>query len=405
AASAFDVPRDSGPLAAAVRASLWARVFVSTGGLVASAFLPAGRPARVWFSVLVAVVAIPYTLTVLIATHRGRMRGVSPVTFAGDVAVVALFQAAFVESRPTMYTVYLVLVCFYTVVAGMGWGMSVAVFGAAADLILQVADPNPAGLNGFAFVSYLAAAAALGIIVSAATKHEREGMRRRVSTVSHELRGPVTSIEGFAATLSERWTEMEERQRIEYIRRIRRNAASVHSIIETFLDAADVGGGRFRPAIAVVPLRSFVDDLCRLCAPLVLGREVRIDVPAEIHVAADPTLLERILINLVMNAHGYSPAGEAILLEGRMAGERVEISVTDRGPGIPQPVREQIFESFWRPAGQGRRGSGIGLSLARDLVKAMDGRIWVESAPGGGSRFAVALPAAIPEPGSERRAV
>lgn len=396
AASAFDVPPgDDGPLGAAIRASLWARVILSSGGLVAAGFLPGTFHARVWFALLVAAVAMPYAIVVMVATRRGVMRGASLLTFVGDTLVTFMFQAAIPAVRATIFMVYLVLVCFYTVVAGIRFGLGAGMFGVAAAIALHRVDPTPIhGSSPFAYVSFVAAVIAMAIIVSAATEHERERMRRRISTVSHELRGPLTSIEGFAATLSERWEHMEDRQRIEYVGRIRRNAASVHSIIATFLDVADVRMGTLQPAIATVPLRDFVEGLCRLCAPMFLGRPLRLKVPNGIYVAADPALLERILVNLVMNAHGYSPPGEEIVLEAGDRNGQVVISVTDRGPGIPGPMREQIFKAFWRPKGQDRRGSGIGLALARELTVAMGGRIWVEGAPEGGSRFSVALPSA-----------
>lgn len=194
---------------------------------------------------------------------------------------------------------------------------------------------------------------------------------------------------------------MDSLQRTEYLARIRRSAASVHNIIETFLDASDVRAGALQPATAVIPFRPFIDELCRLCAPMVLGREMRIDVAADLFVAADPSLLERILVNLVANAHGYSPPGKEIALSATRRGNEVVIVVADKGPGIPERVRERIFDSFWRPQGQDRRGSGIGLALARDLVGVMNGRIWVEGGKGEGSRFCVSLPVAVDDAGQE----
>jgi len=110
-------------------------------------------------------------------------------------------------------------------------------------------------------------------------------------------------------------------------------------------------------------------------------------------VPLDPVLMERVVGNLLENALKYSPPGSPIALTARRANATAELVVADRGPGIPAPERERIFERFYR-ADPTRpvKGFGLGLALSLALVEAHDGRIWVEEAAGGGARFVIALP-------------
>jgi signal transduction histidine kinase len=104
-----------------------------------------------------------------------------------------------------------------------------------------------------------------------------------------------------------------------------------------------------------------------------------------------------VLANLVDNAIKFSPEGATVTVEARRAGTAVEVRVVDEGIGVPPDERERIFRKFHRPEGSGRDrpGTGLGLFIARGLVGAMGGRIWVDSAEGRGSSFAFELPLAV----------
>jgi signal transduction histidine kinase len=148
------------------------------------------------------------------------------------------------------------------------------------------------------------------------------------------------------------------------------------------------------------------------CAPLELAREV---VDAQLaHLApghelvltadavlppvvGDPDKVGRILINLVDNAIKYSPDGGRVGVSVMLAGSHVRFSITDPGLGIPAAEQRRIFEKFYRldpNMNRGVGGTGLGLYICRELVRRMDGKIWVESALGKGSTFVVELPAA-----------
>jgi two-component system sensor histidine kinase KdpD len=116
-------------------------------------------------------------------------------------------------------------------------------------------------------------------------------------------------------------------------------------------------------------------------------------------VMADPPLLERVIANLAANALRYSPAGSPPLLTARSRGDRVELRVADRGPGVAEADRDQMFVPFTRLGGTDpATGLGLGLAVARGLTEAMDGTLNAGDTPGGGLTMTICLPAAASPP-------
>jgi two-component system sensor histidine kinase KdpD len=127
-----------------------------------------------------------------------------------------------------------------------------------------------------------------------------------------------------------------------------------------------------------------------------LGRDVMVEIPESLPaVQADPAILERVVVNLIENALRYSPAGKPPLLAGSALGDRVELRVVDRGPGIPESDRERMFVPFQRLGDtDNTTGVGLGLALSLGLTEAMGGTLTAEDTPGGGLTMTVSLPAA-----------
>jgi two-component system sensor histidine kinase KdpD len=111
-------------------------------------------------------------------------------------------------------------------------------------------------------------------------------------------------------------------------------------------------------------------------------------------VQADPVQLERALSNLVENAIRYTENGEAVAVRASVAGARLQLRVTDHGPGIAPGELERIFEPFYRSRDATGRGSGLGLAIAKGFVEGNGGRLWARSLPGQGSTFTIDLPLA-----------
>ncbi len=121
------------------------------------------------------------------------------------------------------------------------------------------------------------------------------------------------------------------------------------------------------------------------------GQALELDLAEPLPYAGDARRLEQVLVNLLANAHRHTPSGTRIRLAGRVAAGEVRLTVSDDGGGIPIEEQEAIFRRFHRLDTAGD-GSGLGLAIARRIVALHGGRLWVESAPGQGAHFHLALP-------------
>jgi PAS domain S-box-containing protein len=239
------------------------------------------------------------------------------------------------------------------------------------------------------------------LIAARNAAREAAGAKDRfLSIVSHELRTPITGVSGYAdLLLRERAGPLTERQR-RYVERIRDAAAYQVDLIADILEFAAIVGEQRPLQPAAVPIE---DILVRAESMLAIraredGRAIkRQPRPAPGVVRADAGAVQQILLNLGVNAIKFSPRGSEITVRVATQSDRVRMSVTDAGAGIPADERERIFEPFVQLPGaelSGRRGVGLGLAISRDLARAMGGDITVESALGRGSTFTLELPAA-----------
>jgi len=218
-------------------------------------------------------------------------------------------------------------------------------------------------------------------------------------TVSHDLRTPLTVIQGYAQLLRETLVREGCGESAGLMcDEVLKGAQRMNRMIEALVDMARLEGGQLVPKASALLLGSFVQQLLdrlqgvRLKGFLETGR-LTAEIPAGLPpVLADPDLLERILLNLLTNAMKYSPAESPVRLEARRREDEIEISVIDRGEGIAPEDQSCIFERFCRPAGVRRGDSvGLGLYITRKLVEAHGGRIRVESELGKGSIFSFTL--------------
>lgn len=218
-----------------------------------------------------------------------------------------------------------------------------------------------------------------------------------LSTVSHELRTPLTVVQGFATTLRDRWEELPDDRRRDLVRRIEGQATGLHERIGDLLDFSRLQSGQLRLDPEAVDLERAVSEIASRLEPTVGPRPVEIEVPAGTSVWADPIALAQILDNLLVNAARYSDPGSTITVRGIDGGDGfTELTVVDRGIGIPPDELDRIFERFYRGRGEEVRrvrGTGVGLAIVKDLVEAQGGTIRVESTPGDGSTFTVRMPA------------
>ena len=220
-----------------------------------------------------------------------------------------------------------------------------------------------------------------------------------VSTVSHELRTPLTSIYGFAETLLRQDVMFGEEERQTFLGYIASESQRLTTIVDTLLNVARLDTGDLQVNLAETDLRDVVDQaLAGARAGGDNGHSFVVDLPDEpLAAQADPEKLRQVFSILLDNALRYSPDGGKVTVGAARRSDTVEISVEDEGIGIPQADQEQIFRKFYRGADAelraGAGGTGLGLFIARGLVTAMGGRIWVSSREGEGARFSFELPA------------
>jgi signal transduction histidine kinase len=220
-----------------------------------------------------------------------------------------------------------------------------------------------------------------------------------VLTASHELRSPLTSVQGFAELLMLERDSLTPRQ-AETVEVILDNCRHLVRLLNDLLDLARSDAGRLsiqpRPT-EVAPLVADVVRTMRAQTEIggqALSETVEPDLPL---IDVEPDRVRQILVNLLTNAHEYSPDGASIGVSARAVGAEVEISVSDNGPGIPEEQLGRIFERFTRgDAGLTQRvgGTGLGLAISKSLAEAHGGGIVAESTVGQGSTFRLRLPVA-----------
>jgi signal transduction histidine kinase len=217
------------------------------------------------------------------------------------------------------------------------------------------------------------------------------------SEISHELRTPLTSIKGAVDFLKRRGTADADTS---YLGIVQRNTELLIRTISDFLDYSKIETGRLELAREAVDLRAVAAEVVTNLEPTLARKSltVRLSEAATQPVKADRHRIGQVYTNLLVNAARFSPAGGAIDVSFERTAEALETRVSDRGPGIPARYHEAVFRKFYQMPASGEgsalhKGSaGIGLAICKGIVDAHGGRIWVESAPGEGSCFCVALP-------------
>jgi PAS domain S-box-containing protein len=224
-----------------------------------------------------------------------------------------------------------------------------------------------------------------------------------VSTVSQELRRPLTSIYGFAETLLRRDVLFGEEERRTFLGYIASESERLTTIVDALLSVARLDTGDLAVNLAPVDVSPIVEEVVAGVEPgSVNGHHFVVDLPDEpLEAEADAEKLRQVLAHLVENAVKYSPNGGTVTVAARRRSDAVEVSIADEGVGIPPAEQQRIFRKFYRgDAGGGDSregvggGTGLGLFIAQGLVTAMGGRIWVQSKEGEGSSFTFELPLA-----------
>jgi PAS domain S-box-containing protein len=218
-----------------------------------------------------------------------------------------------------------------------------------------------------------------------------------VSTVSHELRSPLTSVKGYTSLLLNRWDRLQEPQKRMMLEQVHHDADRVTRLVTELLDISRLETGRLVLRRQMIALAQVASDVVTHVALEYPELEVETSFPPDFpDIYADPDKVEQVLTNLVENAAKYAdPKGIRISGEQCVSPDEadlVAVSVSDKGEGIPSSDLPRIFTKFFRRAETRPTGSGLGLWISRGLVEAHGGKLTAASAPGEGSTFRFTLP-------------
>lgn len=281
-----------------------------------------------------------------------------------------------------------------------------------ADVDMPVGDHMALALSGRVLPAedrrVLAAFAAQAVVVLDRRRLQDEAQQARtlaegnrirtalLAAVSHDLRTPLAGIKAAVTSLRSDDVAWSEEDQAELLEGIEDGADRLDHLVGNLLDMSRLQTGTVTPLIRAIDL----DEVVPMALGGVPDGSADLDIPETLPmVSVDKGLLERAVANIVENAVKYSRAAEPVLVSASTLGDRVELRVVDRGPGVPDAAKDRIFEPFQR-YGDAPRGAGVGLGLAvaRGFVESMGGTLEAEDTPGGGLTMVLTLRAAAGGP-------
>jgi two-component system sensor histidine kinase KdpD len=219
-----------------------------------------------------------------------------------------------------------------------------------------------------------------------------------LSSVSHDLRSPLTAIKASVSILRDKSLEWAEDERDSFLETIESQTDRLTATVDNLLEMSRIEGGAVEPLLEPVDVKSLLQEVLLAAPDALHGREVAVDAPPNLWLLADYGLLMQSLANLLQNAGKYSNPGCPIRLTAERTDGRVRLSVSDEGPGVPPEELPHIFDKFYRGSAGGRaRGTGLGLSIVKAMVELCGGSVTVRSSPAG-TVFAIELPVADEPP-------
>ena len=222
-----------------------------------------------------------------------------------------------------------------------------------------------------------------------------------LNSISHDLRTPLVSVIGVLSSLQEKGIDFDDAARENLIQVAREEAERLNYFITNLLDVSRIEAGAIKLSLQPSDAEDIIGAALEQLGGRAENHPIKINIPANLSLmSVDFGLIVQVLVNILDNALKYSKAGSPIEVSGRQVAQQVEISVADRGPGIPSQDLLRVFDKFYRVQRPGNvTGTGLGLAICKGLVEAHEGRISAENRSDGGTIIRLTLPAteAVPK--------
>jgi signal transduction histidine kinase len=257
------------------------------------------------------------------------------------------------------------------------------------------------------FLEDVAQRTALGADTARLYQQARQASRARddaLAVVSHDLRnGLNTVLTAVGLLLRSLPPDSGGRRDRRHVDAIRRSAERMNRLIGDLLDVASIEAGRLFVEPQKEAVRPIIQEALEAARSQAIEKALRMEeqLPAgSCDVVCDRDRVLQVLGNLIGNAIKFTPEGGSVTVGAEPIGDEVVFAVRDSGVGVPAKQLPHVFDRFWQATPKARLGSGLGLTIAKGVVEALGGRIWVDSRPGAGTAFFFTLPLAVPEPSS-----
>jgi PAS domain S-box-containing protein len=218
-----------------------------------------------------------------------------------------------------------------------------------------------------------------------------------LGVVSHDLRSPVNTMMATVSLLAEHVSDDRENVR-HWFDILLRTITQMKALIEDLLDASRIESQQFALDLAAGNAVAIINEATEMLRPAADEKGIAIETRAADNlppVIVDAAKMVRVIGNLIENAIKFSPRGGSVQIRAELNSEEVAVSVSDQGAGIPRDQQHRVFDRFWTERRANRRGSGLGLTIAKGIVEAHGGRIWVQSQEDKGSTFTFTLPTQV----------
>jgi len=238
----------------------------------------------------------------------------------------------------------------------------------------------------------------VGVAQDALVRMESERLRNSLlAALSHDLRTPLTVLVGLAESLSLTKPPLSADQ-LETSQAIQDEARRMSTLVGNLLDMARIESGEVKLSLQWQPLEEVVGAALDSARSMLQKHKVEVRIPRNLPmVRFDALLIERVLVNLLENASKYTPPGSTVTLSAEVSGDRLSVTVSDNGPGLPKGREEAVFQKFARGERESATpGVGLGLTICRAIVEAHQGTIVGVNRPSGGASFTFTLPLGNP---------